>query len=116
MPRSFEMQSYGTGGTTPSQNAINQRNASIIAQNNLAKSGGGSITVPQTPSQTGAAVGPYNSNANITKMAGAQLHADNNASYHHCTGQSAASCAPKGGTRRRRRYKKKRRTIYGYRK
>ena len=118
MPRSFGMQSYDSNGTTPTQNAINQRNASIQAQNNLAKSGGGTITVPQTAPPTGAAVGPYNSNASIAKMAGAQLNADNNASYSHCTGQSASACGAKtgGSTRRRRRYKKKRRSIYGYRK
>lgn len=118
MPRTFEMKVYGTGGTTPSQNAINQRNASIEAQNKLAKSGGaGTITVPQT-SQVGTPVSPTNSNTNTVGLANAMAKADSINAYNGCSGQPASSCSPTTGgrTRRRRRYKKKRRTIYGYRK
>ena len=112
--RTFTSQTYDTNGATPSQNALNHMNAQKQAQNNLSKSGGDSVTVPQY-AQTGPAISPQNPNASIVKMAGAQLTADNNASYHHCTGQSASACSANGGSRKKRksRRKKRRRTIYG---
>jgi hypothetical protein len=114
MVRTFESKTYDTNGATPSQNAINMLNAKRAAQNDLAKSGGSGVSVPQFR-EVGTPVSPQSSNNTIVQLAGKQLQADNLNSYGDCTDKPASACAPKTGGTRRKYRKKKRRTIYGRR-
>lgn len=105
MARTFSHQVYDTNGTTPQKNVINHMNARAIAQNNLAKSGGAPIPVPQFR-QSGPAVSPQNSNSQIAGMAQQQLKMDSLAKAQANTGKQI------GGKSRRRKKKRKTRKYY----
>jgi len=102
--RTFERQVYDTNGATPQQNSINQMNARTTAQNNLAKSGGAAVTVPQFSSKND--VSPNNSNENIQRAAGAQLRMDSTAKAQANTGQKIGGRKIKR-TKRNRKNKRK---------
>jgi hypothetical protein len=96
--RTFSNQVYDTNGATPQQNAVNQMNERTAAQNNLAKSGGGT-TVPQFSSTN--EVSPINSNSNAIGLAEQQLRMDSAAKAQSNTGQ-------KIGGKKKKSFKKKR--------
>ena len=102
MARTFSHQVYDTNGTTPQQNVINHMNSRAIAQNNLAKSGGAPVEIPQFR-QSGPAVSPQNSNSQIAGMASAQLKMDSLAKAQANTGQPQ-----KGGKSKKNKRKNKR--------
>ena len=98
-----------TGLTTSSQ--VDHMNKMRVEQNNLAKSGGAAVTVPQFGS-TGLSAGPGPDQA-IQGMAGKQLQANAQGGYNHCIGQSASTCGNMGNTgggRTRKRLRKRKRT------
>jgi hypothetical protein len=78
MVRQFSYTVFDTNGATPKQNAINHMHERTLAQNNLAKSGGGTLAVPQFRS-TGPELSPHNANHNIQRAAGLQLKMDSTA-------------------------------------
>ena len=86
MTRTFTHQVYDTNGTTPQKNIINHMNTRAIAQNNLAKSGGAPVEVPQFR-QSGPALSPQNTNSQISGMAQAQLKMDSLQKAQSNTGQ-----------------------------
>jgi hypothetical protein len=100
MTRTFSHQVYDTGGTTPQKNAIQHMQARSQAQNNLAKSGGGQVTVPQFR-EAGPPVSPNGSNSQITGMASAQLKSDSLSKAQANTGK------PITGGKKSRKYKSK---------
>lgn len=81
---------------TTTADQVKQMNATRTAQNNLAKSGGGT-TVPQFRTST-------TTNSSIQKMASYQLSMDQNNKYNGCIGKAAGSC---GGAKRKRRTRRK---------
>jgi len=81
---------------TSTADQVRQMNATRTAQNNLAKSGGGT-TVPQFRTST-------TTNTAIQKMASHQLAMDQNNKYNGCVGKAAGSC---GGGKRKRRTRRK---------
>jgi hypothetical protein len=90
---------------TTTADQVKQMNATRIAQNNLAKSGGGT-TVPQFRTSP-------TTNTAIQNMAAQQLKMDQNNTYNSCVGKPAGSCG--GGrsisrSRTTRRRQKKSRT------
>jgi hypothetical protein len=95
-----------TGLTTSAQ--IKHINDMRVAQNNLTKSGGAAVTVPQFGSSgLSAGPGPYEA---IQGMAGKQMQANAQGGYNHCIGQPAGACGDmgnKGGSRRRKRSRKR---------
>ena len=99
MPRDFSYKVYDTNGATPAQNVINHMNARAEAQNNLTKGGG--VVVPQFRS-AGPPVTPNDSNANITRIAGAQMKMDNTNQLQGNTGK------PIGCKKSKKKNKKKR--------
>jgi hypothetical protein len=101
MVREFSYSVYDTNGATPKQNAINHMNARAVAQNNLAKLGGGLVPVPQFSSNGQPPVSPNNSNAMIQRTAELQLKMDNTEKLQSNTGQ------PKGGGPSKKRMKNK---------
>jgi len=100
MTRTFSHQVYDTNGTTPQQNIINHMNSRATVQNNLAKTGGAPVEVPQFR-QSGPAVSPQNSNSQIAGMAHAQLKMDSLAKAQANSGKPIS-----GGKRKSRKYKK----------
>ena len=100
MARTFSHQVYDTGGTTPQKNVIQHMQSRSQAQNNLAKSGGGQVTVPQF-NQTGPPVSPNDSNSQIRGMASAQLKSDSLSKAQANTGK------PISGGKKSRKYKSK---------
>lgn len=109
MARTFSHQVYDTNGTTPQKNVINHMNSRAIAQNNLAKSGGAPVPVPQFR-QSGPAVSPQNSNSQISGMASAQLKMDSLAKAQANTGQPQQG----GKYKKTKRKKNKRKTRKYY--
>ena len=99
--RTFANQVYDTNGATPQQNAVNQMNERTAAQNNLAKSGGGTTTVPQFSSTN--EVSPINSNSNVKGLAEQQLRMDSAAKAQANTGQKI------GGKKKKTKKKKTKR-------
>jgi hypothetical protein len=81
---------------TSTADQVKQMNATRTAQNNLAKSGGGT-TVPQFRTST-------TTNTSIQRMASNQLTMDQNNKYNGCVGKPAGSC---GGAKRKRRTRRK---------
>jgi hypothetical protein len=108
MSRTFSHQVYDTNGTTPQQNIINHMNAKAVAQNNLAKSGGGVVEVPQFR-QSGPPVSPQNSNSQIVGMAQAQLKMDSLSKAQSNIGKPIS-----GGRKSRKRRKNKKRKSRKY--
>ena len=108
MARTFSHQVYDTNGTTPQKNVINHMNARAIAQNNLAKSGGAPIPVPQFR-QSGPAVSPQNSNSQIAGMAQQQLKMDSLSKAQINIGKPIS-----GGRKSRKRRKNKKRKSRKY--
>ena len=106
MVRTFSHQVYDTGGTTPQQNIINHMNARAVAQNNLAKSGGAPVEVPQFR-QSGPAISPQNSNSQIAGMAQAQLKMDSLAKAQANTGKPIKGGKRKSIKRKSRKNKRK---------
>ncbi len=93
-----------TGVTVGQQ--ISEMNASRIRQNELAKSGGGSVTVPQfQTSGLSAGTGP---NANISALAQQHLQLKAQGQYNNCVGKDANTCT--GGSRKRKRKSRRRRS------
>jgi hypothetical protein len=103
MARDFSYKVYDTNGATPAQNVINHMNARAEAQNNLTKGGG--VVVPQFRS-AGPPVTPNDSNANISRIASAQMKMDNTNQLQGNTGK------PIGGKKSRKGKNKKRRKTY----
>jgi hypothetical protein len=99
--RTFANEVYDTNGATPQQNAVNKMNERTAAQNDLAKSGGGT-TVPQFSSSN--EVSPINSNSNAKGLAEQQLRMDSAAKAQANTGQKI------GGKKMKKRKTKKRKT------
>jgi hypothetical protein len=97
--RTFAHKVYDTNGATPQQNINNHMNARIHAQNNLAKSGGGTVTVPQF--RTGGPPQATNSNDTIQKAAELQLKMDSSAKAQANTGKPI-----QGGSRKRKQVRK----------
>ena len=83
-------------------------NARAVAQNNLAKSGGAPVSVPQFR-QSGPAVSPQNTNSQIVGMAQAQLKMDSLAKSQTSTGMPQ-----KGGKYKKSKRKNKRKTRKYY--
>ena len=106
MGRSFSHQVYDTGGTTPQKNIINHMNARTEAQNNLAKSGGAPVAVPQFR-ESGPAVSPNNSNSQIAGMASAQLKMDSLAKAQANTGKQIGGKSKKGKKKKVKKTKKR---------
>jgi hypothetical protein len=109
MTRTFSHQVYDTNGTTPQKNIINHMNSRAVAQNNLAKSGGAPVAVPQFR-QSGPAVSPQNSNSQISGMAQAQLKMDSLAKAQANSGQPQTG----GKYKKSRKRKNKRKTRKYY--
>ena len=107
--RTFSNQVYDTNGATPQQNAVNKMNERTAAQNNLAKSGGGT-TVPQFSSTND--VSPINSNSNIQRAAGAQLQMDSNAKAQSNTGQKIGGRKKKTKTKKKKNKKNRKSRKY----
>jgi hypothetical protein len=107
--RTFSNQVYDTNGATPQQNAVNKMNERTAAQNNLAKSGGGT-TVPQFSSSN--EVSPINSNSNIQRAAGAQLQMDSNAKAQANTGQKIGGRKKKTKTKKKKNKKNRKSRKY----
>jgi hypothetical protein len=101
--RTFSRQVYDTNGATPQQNAINKMNERATAQNNLAKSGGGTTTVPQFSSSN--EVSPNTANTNIQRAANSQLRMDSAAKAQANTGQKIGG--RKNKTKKRKRKNRK---------
>jgi hypothetical protein len=102
MTRTFSHQVYDTNGTTPQQNSINHMRSRSEIQNNLAKSGGGQVSVPQFR-QSGPPVTPNDSNSQIKGLASAQLKSDSLAKAQANTGKPI-----QGGKRKKsKKYNKK---------
>jgi hypothetical protein len=111
--RTFAHKVYDTNGATPQQNIINHMNARTIAQNNLAKSGGGSVTVPQF--RTAGPPQANNPNDTIQRAAGAQLKMDSLAKAQANTGQPIQGGQRKTKTKQKqtkRKTKRKSRKYY----
>ena len=102
----FQFKSAGV--TTQMQ--VQHMNAGRVAQNNLAKSGGAAVPVPQFQ-QSGLKTGAGPNEA-IQGMAAKQMQANAQGGYNHCVGQSAETCGniTKGGRRRTRRRSRKNRS------
>jgi hypothetical protein len=83
---------------TTTADQVKQMNVTRNAQNNLAKSGGGT-TVPQFRTST-------TTNTSIQTMASHQLTMDQNNKYNGCVGKAAGSC---GGSRKQKRKRRTRR-------
>jgi len=109
MARTFSHQVYDTNGTTPQQNIINHMNARAVAQNNLAKTGGALVEVPQFR-QSGPAVSPQNSNSQITGMAQAQLKMDSLAKAQANSGKPINGGRKK--SRKNKKYRKRKSRKY----
>jgi hypothetical protein len=101
MPRDFSYKVYDTNGATPSQNVINHMNSRAEAQNNLTKGG---ATVPQFRT-AGPPVTPNDSNANITRIAGAQMTMDNTNKLQGNTGKPIGGRSKKNVKQSKRRKK-----------
>ena len=117
MPRDFSYKVYDTNGATPAQNVINHMNSRAEAQNNLTKGGG--VVVPQFRS-SGPPVTPNDSNANITRIAGAQMKMDNTNQLQGNTGKPIGGKKSKKNKNKNKNKKRKKscknyltRLLYG---
>jgi hypothetical protein len=111
MTRTFTQQVYDTNGTTPQKNIINHMNERAIAQNNLAKSGGAPVAVPQFR-QSGPVLSPQNTNSQIAEMAQAQLKMDSLQKAQANTGMPQKGGKRKTKRKPKRKNKRKSRKYY----
>jgi hypothetical protein len=111
MARDFSYKVYDTNGATPAKNVINHMNARAEAQNNLTKGGGGGVVVPQFRS-AGPPVTPNDSNANISRIASAQMKMDNTNQLQGNTGKPIGG--KKSKKKRNKRNKKRKKSCKNY--